>query len=424
LLYLHDDCGYPYESVTRVSVCWSTGCLNHEIRFDYASWKTGFGDFHMDPDLDTLTPCAWNPGTAVVLCDLRNVNTHELVPIAPRSILRKQIERFETLQQVGQVYMASELEHYLYEDTFREAHDKNYSNLTSSGYYSEDYHILQGHRTEPFHKAARTALRQSGIPSENSKGETGIGQHELNVRYAEALQMADRHVLFKMCLKEVAEDQKKSVTFMAKPFHQDAGSSCHIHLSPWSKAGDENLFVGNEVLESIENCSPLFKNFLAGWIKHTPDLMAFYAPTVNSYKRYSSASWAPTATAWGRDNRTTGFRIVGSGKSLRIEFRIPGADVNPYLAFAASIASGLDGIQNNLTPPPMFEGDAYAASAESARISTTLGEASSVFTKSDFVRDNFGDDVQKHYGHFYQLEQNAFDKAVTDWERQRYFEQI
>jgi len=386
----------------------------------------------MVPDLDSFSLCGWTEGTAMVLCDAADNDTHELVPIAPRSILRKQLDRLKNLswnegkpesERIAEVKAASELEHYLFEDSYKEAHAKKYVGLQPDGYYSMDYHM--GYRTEDYHRAVRNGLRASGIPVENSKGETGVGQYEVNVQYDEMLRMADRHMIFKQCMKEIALDMGKSVTFMAKPFDHDAGSSCHVHASIVNSAG-KNLFVGNESLDSIKNCSPLFKHFLAGWIKHTPELFALYAPTVNSYKRFCAGSWAPTATAWGKDNRTAGFRIVGSGPGLRIECRLPGADVNPYLVFAAAIASGLNGIENKLVPPPILDGDGYSEqnTSKTVPIPKTLGEAASVFRKSEFVRDTFGQDVQDHLAHFYSLEQKAYDAAVTDWERARYLEQI
>jgi len=407
--------------------------MNPMEGFTFASWDNGYGDVHLEPDLASLTVCAWNPGTAMVQCDVKDIETHEYVEIAPRSLLRKQLDRLDSLsfnegksskEQIGVVNAASELEHYLFEDSFREAHELGYKRLTPAGYYMEDYHILQGFRSEPFHRRVRLALEESGVPVENSKGETGVGQHEVNVRFDEMLRMADRHMVFKQCMKEIAIEDSRSVTFMAKPFEDDAGSSCHLHCSIFSRDG-RNLFVGDASLDGIQNCSAVFKSFLAGWIAFTPDVFAFYAPTVNSYKRFTAGSWAPTACAWGKDNRTCGFRIVGSGQALRIENRLPGADVNPYLAFAASIASGLEGVENNMTPPPMLDGDAYKASEDqAARVPKSLGEAAKTFKDSGFVKSVFGEQVQKHYAHHFALEQRAFDKAVTDWERKRYFEQI
>ncbi len=266
----------------------------------------------------------------------------------------------------------------------------------------------------------RRHLRDSGVPVETSKGEWGPGQHEINVRYADVLAMADRHVVFKQCMKELADAAGVSVTFMAKFAHDQAGSSCHLHCS-LSQEG-RNAFVGDEAFGPVK-CSPAFRWFLAGWMARVPELMVFYAPTINSYKRFVDASWAPTRLAWSYDNRTAGFRVVGSGRSLRIECRVPGADCNPYLAFAATLASGLDGIRRRLEPPECFVGDVYAA-RELQHVPRTLAEATANFAGSEFAKRAFGEEVVEHYAHFYRSEAAAFDKAVTDWERQRYFERI
>jgi len=258
------------------------------------------------------------------------------------------------------------------------------------------------------------------VPVETSKGEWGRGQHEVNIRYAGALDMADRHVVFKQCLKELADAAGMSVTFMAKFAADGAGSSCHIHLSLWRDG--RNAFPGNEQMGRAR-VSDEFKYFLGGWLAHVPELMVFYAPTVNSYKRYVDASWAPTRLAWSYDNRTAGFRVVGDGPGLRIECRIPGADCNPYLALAAALASGLDGIANRIEPPECFVGDVYAAKAL-PRVPYTLSQAVDAFEASAFTKRAFGKDVVEHYTHFYRSEVAAFDKAVTDWERRRYFERI
>jgi glutamine synthetase len=288
------------------------------------------------------------------------------------------------------------------------------------GWYLEDYHILQGTRTEDYHAKVRRHLKLSGVPVENSKGEWGPGQHEVNVRYAEALDMADRHVIFKQCMKELADAAGLSVTFMAKFASGQAGSSCHIHCSLWRDG--KNAFPGEKTLGPVQ-CSDVFRWFLGGWIAHVPDVMVFYAPTINSYKRYVDGSWAPTRLAWSYDNRTAGFRVVGTGNGLRIECRIPGADCNPYLSIAGALASGLDGIANRTEPPPIFEGDVYAA-ASLPCVPGTLRAATDIFESSEFVRKTLGEDVATHYAHFFRTEQSAFDAAVTDWERQRYFEQI
>jgi glutamine synthetase len=378
--------------------------------YRFANWELGYGDFHLVPDLRTLRVASWLEKTALVICDVKSEETHDLVAVAPRSILRRQAEAAGKLGYSG--FAATELEHYLFRTSYRQAAQQGYRELEPAGWYLEDYHILQGTRSESFHAAARRHLKLSDVPVETSKGEWGRGQHELNIRYAEALDMADRHVVFKQCLKEVAEAAGMSVTFMAKLAADSAGSSCHIHFSLWRDG--KNLFDGR---------SDLFRWFLGGWIAHVPEVMVFYAPTVNSYKRYVDASWAPTRLAWSDDNRTAGFRVVGKGAGQRIECRLPGADCNPYLALAASLASGLDGIARKIEPPECFVGDIYAAK-NLPRVPYTLAEATQQFIASPFAKRAFGEDVVEHYGHFYKTEAAAYDRAVTDWERQRYFERI
>lgn len=386
--------------------------------YTFANWELGYGDFHLVPDLATLRDASWLNRTAIVLCDLRDEKSHQPVSIAPRSILGKQIEATKLLG--FDCFAASELEYYLFNDSYRSAFEKGYQHLQPSGWYLEDYHIMQGSRVEPFTAAARRHLKYSGIPVENSKGEWGLGQHELNVQYAEVLDMADRHVIYKQCLKELADSMGVSVSFMAKFDSDRAGSGCHIHMSLWQD--DRNAFDGDRPLGPVLG-SDIFRWFLGGWIHHVPDMMPFYAPTINSYKRFVDSSWAPTRLAWSYDNRTAGFRVVGKGSSLRIECRIPGADCNPYLAFAASLASGLDGIRNKMEPPVCFEGDIYAAK-HLPRVPYTLQESVERFANSDFSKNTFGNDVVEHYAHFFQKEIEAYNKSVTDWERKRYFERI
>ncbi len=392
--------------------------------YAFANWELGYGDFHLVPDLNTLRVADWLDKTALVICDIQDEETHDWVSVAPRSILRKQVAAAE---KTGfDCYAASELEYFLFENPYREAFQQHYHNLRPVGWYLEDYHILQGTRTEPFTASARRHLKNSAVPVENSKGEWGLGQHELNVRYANVLEMADRHVVYKQCLKELADTQGLSVTFMAKFDEGQAGSSCHIHMSLWKKG--KNAFApgrsgkGKKTLGPVKG-SELFRWFLGGWISNVGAVMPFYAPTVNSYKRYVDASWAPTRLAWSYDNRTAGFRVVGKGESLRIECRIPGADCNPYLAFAASLACGLDGIKNRTEPPPIFEGDVYAAK-DLPQVPQSLAEATAVFENSAFAKGAFGEEVVAHYAHHFKMEQAAYDKAVTDWERKRYFERI
>jgi glutamine synthetase len=383
-----------------------------------ASWERGYGDFRMVPDLATLRVASWLEKTALVLCDLTPRDSHALLAQAPRSILRRQVERAAAMG--FQAMAGSELEYYSFNQSYRQAAAAGYASLEPAGWYLEDYHVLQGTREEALNGAVRRHLTQSGIPVECSKGEWGKGQHELNLRYSDALNMADRHVMFKQCLKEVADRLGMSVTFMAKFDSSQAGSSCHLHLSLWRDG--ESIMQGPSQLGPV-CCSEVFRWFLGGWIAHVPEFMVFYAPTVNSYKRYRSGSWAPTRLAWSYDNRTASFRVVGKGPSLRIECRIPGADCNPYLCFAASLASGLDGIDQRTEPPPIFEGDMYAARAIPA-IPATLRDATACFESSEFVRQALGAEVAEHYSHFFHTEQDAYDAAVTDWERRRYFEQI
>lgn len=381
-----------------------------------ANWERGYGDFHMTPDLGTLRLLSWQEKTALVLCDVRDGDSHELVAEAPRSILRRQVE---DLRALGfRAMAASELEYYLFEDSYRQAGEKHYHDLAPAGGYIEDYHVLQGTREEGFHGAVRRHLRDSGVPVEGSKGEWGPGQHELNVRYDEVLTMADRHCVFKECLKEVAEQMGRSVTFMAKYAAELAGSGCHVHLSLWRDGA--NAFAGGDGPGSF---SDTFRWFLGGWLAHLAETMVFYAPTVNSYKRYRAESWAPTGIAWSLDNRTAGFRVVSQGDGCRIECRAPGADCNPYLLYAAALAAGMDGVRRRIEPPPAFEGDVYAA-ADMPQVPGSLSEAVELFESSRFVRESFGDRVVEHYAHFFRTEDGKYRDAVTDWERKRYFERI
>jgi glutamine synthetase len=338
--------------------------------------------------------------------------------VAPRTILRRQLERAADSGYIAKG--ASELEYFLFEDSYREAAEKKYEGMRPSGWYIEDYHLLQGTREEFYNGQVRRHLSASGIPVENSKGEWGRGQHEMNIRFTDLLGMADRHTVMKQAMKEIADNTGVSITFMAKPEMAEAGSSCHLHVSLWS--AEENAFPGDQIFGPVHG-SDVFRWFLGGWMAHVPELMVFFAPTINSYKRYQDASWAPTRLGWSYDNRTAGFRVVGADQSLRIECRIPGADANPYLAYSAVLAAGLDGIANQMDAPEIFEGDVYQA-RELPRVPYTLRDATDLFESSEFVRDAFGSPVQEHYSHFFRMEQKAFDNSVTDWERWRYFERI
>lgn len=418
------DAGFFLEEVARHGTHACNYLLTTDMEMEptpgyrFANWERGYGDVHLVPDLATLRVASWLDRTALVICDVEDERAHAAVEVAPRSMLQRQIARAAQAGYAAKA--ASELEYYIFDTSYRQADEQNYANLRPAGWYIEDYHMLQGAREEAFNGAVRRHLKASGIPIENSKGEWGLGQHELNVRYADVLEMADRHAIYKQCLKEVADQMGISVTFMAKIAADAAGSSSHIHLSLW-EAG-RNAFDGLNHLGPVRS-SETFRWFLGGWLKHLPDVMVFYAPTINSYKRYQAGSWAPTRIAWSYDNRTAGFRVVGSGASLRIESRVPGADCNPYLAYAAALASGLDGIANHIEPPDIFEGDIYEAQ-ELPRVPHSLHEATALFANSAFAREAFGAQVVEHYAHFFRTETAAFDAAVTDWERRRYFERI
>lgn len=391
--------------------------MNPAPGYRFTGWDQGYRDAWGAIDWSTLRRASWLDRSALVLCDIRDETTGEPVEIAPRSVLQRQVERARAagLRPMG----ACELEFFVFSDSYDAARDKRYHDLRTYGSYIEDYHLFQGTKTEALLGAIRTHLARSGIPVEFSKGEWGAGQTEINIRYADVGVMADRTVIFKQIAKEIAYQQGLGVTFMAKWDEAHAGSSMHIHFSLWDETGTHNRFAS----ESASGESDLFRWALGGMLAHGRELALLYAPTVNSYKRYQAASFAPTALAWGYDNRTTGFRVVGRGPSLRIECRIPGADANPYLALAALLAAALDGIERQIEPPPALSGDAYAADSI-PHIPRSLPEAIAEFENSDLVRRAFGDAVVEHYLHFARTEQQAFDAAVTCWERQRYFERI
>jgi glutamine synthetase len=374
--------------------------------YSIANWERGYGDFLLQPDLDTLRPVPWLEGTALVLCD---VLWHDGTPVnpSPRQVLKRQVER---AAELGYTPMfGSELEFYLLKETYAEAHAKRYEDLTPSVPYILDYHILATTYDEPFLRQIRNHMQAAGIPVESSKGEAWPGQQEVNFRYAPALAMADNHTVYKNGAKEIAHLNGCSITFMAKPDHTWIGSSCHIHSSLWRDG--ESAFAGE---------TEVFKQYLAGQIACARELAIFFAPNINSYKRFAAGSWAPTTLAWGMDNRTCGFRIVGHGSGMRVESRIPGGDVNPYLAFAATIASGLHGIEHGLTLPAALEGNAYVSDAE--RFPSTLREAVTALENGTMARAALGDDVVEHYLNYARTEQALFDKVVTNWERERLYE--
>lgn len=390
--------------------------------YAFASWADGYGDVHCVPDLATLRHATWLERSAIVLCDVLNAETEAPVRVAPRSILKAQVERARAAGYVAK--MASELEFFILRETYESAQRKSFENLETFGWYIEDYHTLQGLKSEPLVGAIRRHMDASGIEVEFSKGEWGPGQTEINLRYAEALEMADRHVLYKQGCKEIALLQDLAVTFMAKFDERYAGSSMHLHSSLWSAADDKPLFAGNPPADGdLRGLPDTFRWWLGGLMRHARASTLLFAPTVNSYKRFVAGSFAPTGIAWSYDNRTAGFRIVGKGPGLRVECRVPGADANPYLAFAATLAAGLDGIENRIEPPAAFQGDVYSA-ADLPRVPGSLPEAIREFEASTLFRQAFGDDVVEHLLHFARTEQRKFDEVVTGWERRRYFERV
>jgi len=380
--------------------------------YEMANWEEGYGDFGIVPDLATLRRIPWLNRTALVLCDVVN---HDGTPVvaSPRQVLIAQYERAAAMSYVP--YMASELEFYLYKESYIEAWEKGFRDLTPTIPYNLDYHVLATTMDEAYLGPIRRGMQAAGIPVEFSKGEAWAGQHEVNVRYADAVTSADRHTIYKNGVKEIAFLNEISASFMAKPAEKDIGSSCHIHSS-LVEADGKSAFVDGDGEET-----EVFRHYLGGLRAHIRELALFVAPAINSYKRYAAESWAPTSVSWGRDNRTCGFRIVGHGDSRRVECRIPGADVNPYLGYAALLAAGLDGIEQGTDPGPELKGNAYEA-GEAEAFPSSLHEAVALWERSDFAKAAFGEAVHKHYLNYGRLEQELFDKVVTDYERRRMFE--
>jgi glutamine synthetase len=380
--------------------------------YELANWEKGYGDFGIVPDMATLRRIPWLDRTALVLCDVVH---HDGSPVAPspRQVL---IAQYERAQSMGYTPLfASELEFYLYKESYAEAHEKDYRGLTPTIPYILDYHVFATTRDEQYLGPIRRGMNAAGIPVEFSKGEAWYGQHEVNARYADAVTAADRHTIYKNGVKEIAFLNGISATFMAKPSEKDIGSSCHIHSSLVAADGGKSAFVEGEEETDV------FRHYLGGLRARIRELALFVAPAVNSYKRYATESWAPTSISWGRDNRTCGFRIVGHGQSRRIECRVPGADVNPYLGYAALLAAGLEGIERGTDPGPELVGNAYEK-AEAEPFPSTLREAVALWEESEFARATFGEDVWRHYLNYGQTEQRLFDEVVTDYERRRMFE--
>jgi glutamine synthetase len=386
--------------------------------YAFASWQTGYGDVRCRPDLTTLRLLPWLEQTALVLCDLEDADGAP-VEVSPRQILRRQVER--AAGRGSSVKCGSELEFYLFAESYEEARAAGYGGLTYHAPYVQDYHVLQTSRDEYLIRAIRNGMDGAGVPVEFSKGEAGPGQHEINLEYADALEMADRHVLYKNGAKEIASLAGRSITFMAKYDMEQSGSSCHIHSSLWDADRDAPSFWDDA---RDDHRSTTFRQWLGGLVRHTRELTWLYAPTVNSYKRFQLESWAPTALVWGLDNRTCGFRVVGhSPGSLRVESRVPGADCNPYLAFAATIAAGLHGLEHDDDPGPSFDGNAYEA-PDVERVPATIIEAIAELEQSTLAVDAFGAAVHEHLVNTARQEWASFGRVVTDWERRRGFEQL
>ena len=382
-----------------------------------ANWERGYGDFVMKPDLATLRLIPWLPATALVLCDVVDHQHHNPLSHSPRAILRNQVARLAAMGMSA--YFASELEFYLFDETYESVEQKGWRDLKTTGTYIQDYHVFQTTKEEEVMRAMRRGLQGAGIPVENSKGEWGPGQEEINVRYADALTMADWHVILKNGCKEIALSFDKAITFMAKWRYDLAGSSSHIHCSLWDAAGKTPLFLDPKAQHGM---SPLMHNYVAGQLTYAREITWFLAPYVNSYKRFQAGTFAPTKAVWSLDNRTAGFRLCGAdSKGIRIECRMGGADLNPYLAFAALLAAGLTGIEQKLALESAYVGDAYQGKAL-REVPKTLREATELMKGSKMLRATFGDDVIDHYVHTAEWEQFEYDRRITDWELKRGFE--
>jgi glutamine synthetase len=382
--------------------------MNTVDGYAMASWERGYGDFVMRPDLSTLRPVPWQEATALCLADVVWHDGSDVVA-SPRQVLRRQLQRLAERGWTG--LAGTELEFIVFRDSYEQAHQKGYQWLEPANLYNVDYSLLGTARVEPLIRRIRNSMLGAGMAVEDSKGECNFGQHEINFHYADALRTADDHAIYKNGAKEIAADMGMAITFMAK-YNEREGNSCHIHFSLADDDGP--LFARRPAL---------FDSFLAGQLAALRELTLFLAPNINSYKRYAPGSFAPTAIAWGRDNRTCSLRVVGHGNTLRFENRCGGADLNPYLALAALIAAGLHGVDSDMELPPVFEGDAYRDPAL-ARLPASLGAARELFTASEVARSAFGADVVEHYVNAADVELAAFGRAVTDWERYRGFERL
>lgn len=389
--------------------------MNTVSGYEMSSWERGYSDFALIPDLNTLRLISWQPGAALILADVAWLD-HTDVVASPRQILRKQIAE---LEKAGMVAMCgTELEFVVFKDSYEEAWNKGYKDLIPVNQYNVDYSILGGSRIEPLLRDIRMGMSAAGMTVESVKGECNFGQHEIAFKYSDALSNCDNHVIYKNGAKEIADQQGYALTFMAKP-NEKEGNSSHIHLSFRGLNGE---LVMADDSDKEHGMSELGRQFIAGQLAHLRELSILFAPNINSYKRYVPGSFAPTAVRWGRDNRTCALRLVGHGAGLRLENRVPGGDVNPYLAVAGIIAAGLDGIKNKMKLEPAFSGNAY--DSDSQRVPASMPEALELWEKSDWVKQTFGAEVQAHYANMARVEIAAYGKAVTDWELFRNFERF
>jgi glutamine synthetase len=389
--------------------------MNTVEGYEMSSWERGYSDFALIPDLNTLRLIPWQPGAVLVLADVAWLD-HTDVVASPRQVLRKQIAE---LEKAGMVAMCgTELEFVVFKDTYEEAWNKGYKNLVPVNQYNVDYSILGGSRIEPLLRDIRLGMSAAGMTVESVKGECNFGQHEIAFKYSDALSNCDNHVIYKNGAKEIASQQGYALTFMAKP-NEKEGNSSHIHLSFRGLKGE---LVMTDEADKEHGMSEIGRQFIAGQIAHLRELSLLFAPNINSYKRYVPGSFAPTAIRWGRDNRTCALRLVGHGAGLRLENRVPGGDVNPYLAVAGIIAAGLDGVKNKLKLEPAFTGNAYES--DSSRVPDSMSEALELWEKSAWIKETFGAQVQAHYANMARVEIAAYGKAVTDWELFRNFERF
>lgn len=404
-----------------------THCCNYLLATDMemetvggyraTSWAAGYGDYAMKPDMATLRRIPWLDGTAMVLCDVLDHATHQEVAHSPRAVLKRQLRRLEDMGM--KALMATELEFYLFDQSYEEIRANGYRDMRSTSGYNQDYHIFQTTKEEDVMRTLRNGLNAAGIRVENSKGEASAGQEEINVRYTDALAMADNHSIIKNAAKEIAWQRGKAITFLAKWNGDLAGSSSHIHQSLWSADGEAPLFFDGDAGDGM---SVLMRQYVAGQLTHASETTMFLAPYVNSYKRFVASTFAPTKAIWSRDNRTAGYRLCGAGtKAIRIECRIGGSDLNPYLAMAALIAAGIAGIEGKMDLEPPFVGDAYKGN-DIREIPHTLRDATDIARGSKMLRAAFGDEVIDHYVRAAEWEQESFQRHVTDWEIQRGFE--